>query len=162
MSIGKQVSFDQYLDILFAEGIWLDGCTTMLAVFLEDIETGRDNPRETLPDIAPSIVDQVTRVSRHAHGLEQSFRALAQERGPAFQTNELGAALWWAGMAAAKADASAQEVQKKMASNDWPEAYFEIHRLMYETICALSLLSVAERIMRRQEDEQERGGARPN
>lgn len=153
MAEPRQVSFDQYLDILFASSGWLDACVNMLSVFLEDIECGRDNPAEALPGIAPSIVDQVAAVAGRARRLEHQFRVTAEKRGPEFQTTQLGAVLWWAGMASHKADAALEDARGEMARNDWQDAFIQINLLLYDTVAALSLLSVAEGMIRRMETE---------
>ena len=161
MTSPKQVSFDEYLDIVFASSNWLDGCVTMLAAFVEDIDSARDNPALSLPPTAPSIVDQGAALTGRAKRMEMQLRETAERRGPAFQTSELGAVLWWAGMASHKATAAAESARAKMARNAWEDAFFEIHALLYDTISALSLLSVAEGMIRRMETEGS-GDARPN
>lgn len=161
MTSPKQVSFDQYLDIIFATSNWLDACVNMLSVFLEDIDSCRDNPGQSLPGSAPSIIDQVVALAGRARRLELQFRDTAEKHGPEFQTTELGAVLWWAGMASHKARAAAESARDKMARNAWDDAFFEVHALMYETMSALSLLSVAEGMIQRMETEG-MGHVRPN
>ena len=161
MTEPKQVSFDRFLDTIFASSNRLDACMNMLAVFLEDIDSCRDNPGQSLPASAPSIVDQVAAVAGRAQRLELRFRDTAEKRGPGVQTAELGAVLWWAGMASHKAVAAAEGVRDKMAQDAWEEAFFEIHALMYDTVSALSLLSVAEGMIQRMETEGS-GRERPN
>src|SRR5438270_12902702 len=121
MTSPKQVSFDEYLDIIFASSNWLEACVTMLSVFLEDLDSCRDDPAMRLPEIAPSILDQVTSVSSRAHRLELQLRGTAERRGPAFQTSELGSVLWWAGMASHKATGAAEGSRAKMAKNAWDD-----------------------------------------
>jgi hypothetical protein len=162
MISGKEVSFDQYLDMIFAGPMWLDACTNMLSVFLDDIEGCRDKPRESLPEIAPSIVDQVTRVAERARRLEARFREHAEERGPEFKTAELGSVLWWAGLASHKAASAAESVQGHMERKAWDDVFFDVHTLMFDTMSALSLLSVAERMINRMEQDGDAGGRRPN
>lgn len=157
----KQVSFDRYLDSIFASPNWLDGCVGMLSALLEDIDSCRETLGVSLPQIAPSIVDQVAAVTGQAQRLELRFRDTVEMRGPAFQTSELGATLWWAGMAAHKAASAAGAARDKMAQNAWEDAFFEIHALMYDTISAVSLLSVAEGLIQRMETERT-NRVRPN
>jgi hypothetical protein len=157
----KQVSFAEYLDTIFASSNWLDACVGMLAVFVDDVDSCRDNPGQTLPGTAPSIVDQAAALAGRAQRLERSLRAGAERRGPEFQTSELGAVLWWAGMASHKAAAAAQGARDKMARAAWEDAFYEVHLLLYETMSALSLLSVAEGMIRRMETEGT-GRVRPN
>jgi|GEM_PF-4465102 len=88
-----------------------------------------------------------------AQRLELRLRHTVETRGPEFQTSELGAVLWWAGMASHKAAAAVEGVRDKMAQDAWEEAFFEIHALMYDTMSALSLLSVAEGMIQRMETE---------
>ena len=161
MTQPKQVSFDRYLDFIFASSNWLDACVNMLSVFLESIDSCRDNPGQSLPASGPSIVDQVAAVAGRAHLLELRFRDTAEKRGPQFQTSELGAVLWWAGMSSHKAAVAAKGVRDKMAQDAWEEAFFEVHALMYDTMSALSLLSVAEGMIQRMETESS-GRERPN
>jgi hypothetical protein len=149
----KQVSFDEYLDIIFSSSNWLDACVPMLAVFLEDIESCRDNLDEKLPEIAPSILDQVGAIAGRAQRLELELRSKAGSHGPAFQTSELGAVLWWAGMALHKGMGAAEGARDKMDRKVWEDAFLEVHASMYETMSALSLLSVAEGMMLRMETE---------
>ena len=153
MTPAKQVSFANYLDTIFAGPDWLDACVQMLSVFAEDIDSCRDNPSQSLPGIAPSIVDQVVAVAGRAQRLERRLRDSAERHGPEFQTQELGAVLWWAGMASHKALAGAEGAREKMARNAWDDAFFEIHALMYDTMSAVSLLSVAEGLIHRMETE---------
>jgi hypothetical protein len=40
-----------------------------------------------------------------------------------------------------------------MARNAWEDAFLEIHALMFETISAISLLSVAEGMLQHMENE---------
>jgi hypothetical protein len=162
MISGKEVSFDQYLDMIFAGPIWLDACTGMLSVFLEDIEGCRENPRETLPEIAPSIVDQVSRVAERARRLEGRFRQAAEERGPRFQTTELGAVLWWVGLACHKAAGNAENARERMDRKAWDDAFIDVHSLLYETMSALSLLAVAEGMLAEMEEANGETGGRPN
>ena len=161
MTQPKQISFGQYLDTIFASPIWLDACVNMLSVFLEDIGACRENPSQSLPRIAPSIVEQVAAVAGQAHRLELRFRDTAEKHGPEFQTNELGAILWWAGMASHKARGSVQTIGKKSEQNAWDDVFLEVHAMMYDTISALSLLSTAERMIQRMETEGT-GRDRPN
>jgi hypothetical protein len=160
MTAPKEVSFDRYLDMVFASSSWLDACVTMLAAFLENIDSCRDHPELSLPEIAPSIVDQVRAVAGRAQRLEHQLRTTAERHGPAFQTDELGAVLWWAGMASHKATAAMESAHDKMARNAWENAFFEIHAMMYDTMSALSLLSVAEGMIQHMETEHT-GGVRP-
>lgn len=157
----RQVSFDGYLDTIFDSANWVDACVTMLSVFLEDIESCRDNPGQHLRDIAPSIVDQVHGVAARAERLERHFRSTAEAHGPEFQTTELGAILWWAGMASHKAIGAVAVAREKLSQNAWEKAYYEIHTLMYDTISAISLLAIAEGMIRRMESEGD-GRQRPN
>ena len=53
----KLISFDRYLDSIFADRTWLDACVNVLSVFLEDIDSCRDDPGQSLPGIAQSMVD---------------------------------------------------------------------------------------------------------
>jgi len=53
MTQPEQVSFDRYLDTIFASSNRLDACVNMLSVFLEDIDSCRDNPGQSLPASAP-------------------------------------------------------------------------------------------------------------
>jgi hypothetical protein len=92
-------------------------------------------------------------VADRAHRLEKRFRELAYRRGPEFQTPELGAILWWAGMASHKAAAATEDSRQKMSTGAWDDAFFTIHSLLYDTMSALSLLSVAEGLIRRMEAE---------
>ena len=161
MTEPKQVSFDRFLDTIFASPNRLDACVNMLSVFLESIDSCRDNPGQSLPSRAPSIVDQLAAIAGRARRLELRFRDTAKKRGPEFQTSELGAVLWWAGMASHKAAAAAEAVRDKMAQNAWEETFVEIHALMYDTMSALSLLSVAEGMIQRMEAERI-GRERPN
>jgi hypothetical protein len=162
MTQPKQISFDEYLDSVFASPIWLDACVNMLSVFLEDIDACRDNPGRDLPDLAPSILDQVAAVAIRARRKESHFRDTAEKRGPEFKTTELGAVLWWAGMASHKAEAAGRAVLKKINQNAWDDVFFEVHAMMYDTIAALSLLSVAERMIERMESLAGSAGERPN
>jgi hypothetical protein len=125
----------------------------MLSAFLEDIDSCRDAPAQSLPRTGPSIVEQVAALSDRARCLERQFRESAERRGPEFQTPELGAVLWWAGMASHKAAAASEGARAKTARNAWEDAFFEIHALMYETMSALSLLAVAEEMIQRMEAE---------
>lgn len=160
MTSPREVSFDTYLDTVFASPNWLDACVTMLSAFVEDIDACRDDPGRRLPDLAPPIAAQVSALNDRAQRLHQQLRSSAEQRGPAFQTSELGAILWWAGMAAHKATAAAGTARDQIAGNAWEDAFFELHALMYETMSALSLLSVAESMMQRMETEP--GRSRPN
>ena len=153
MTSPRQVPFDQYLDAAFASPNWLEACVSMLAAFLESIDSCRDSPGLSLPQIAPPIVDQVSAVADRAQRLEIQLRTTAESHGPAFQTSELGAVLWWAGMASHKANAAAKGARDKMARNAWEDAFLEIHALMFETISAISLLSVAEGMLQHMENE---------
>lgn len=151
MTLPEQVSFDQYLDTVFASSKWVDACVTMLSAFLESIDACRDDPDQQLPDIAPSIVDQVAAMVDRAQRLEQSFRATAEERGPAYQTPELGAALWWTGMSLHKAMAAVEGARKQISQNAWWEVFFEVHALLHGAISAISLLALAEGMIQRME-----------
>jgi hypothetical protein len=161
MSFPRQVTFDQYLDLVFAGPGWLEACVGMLSAFLQDIDTDSDDAAERLPEIAPSIVEQASAIVGAAKRLEQRLREAAEQRGPAFQTDELGAVLWWAGMASYKATSAAEGARGRMAEQTWDDAFFEIHALLHGAISALSLLSVAEGMMRRMEAEGT-GRERPN
>ena len=158
MQSGKAISFDQYLDMVFAGSGWLDACTTMLAVFSNDIEGCRDNPSEGLSEVAPSILDQVTRVADRARRLEMSFRELAHEGGARFQTIELGSVLWWAGLASHKAAGGAETVRKQIDQRAWQDVFIDLHTLIFDVISALSLLGIAERLISRMEIEDESSG----
>jgi hypothetical protein len=158
----KQVSFDKYLDSVFASPIWLDACVNMLSVFLEDVDSCRENPDRDLPGVAPSIVDQVAAVADRARRMGIRMREATEKRGPEWKTTELGATLWWAGMAAHKATGAVQNVRAKMGRNDWSDVFFEVHAMMHDTASALSLLSVAERMIKRMESEGVAGAERPN
>lgn len=153
MTLPEEISFDRYLDTIFAASNRLDACVNMLSAFLESIDSCRDDLRERLPGMAPSIVDQVVAVVDRAQRLERRLRTVAQTRGPEFQTSELGAVLWWAGMASHKAMAAAEAARGKMAREVWDDAFFEVHALMYDTMSALSLLSLAEAMIQRMERE---------
>ena len=153
MTSPRQVPFDQYLDAAFASPNWLEACVSMLAAFLESIDSCRDRPALSLPQIAPSILDQVIAIADRAQRLELQLRTTAESHGPAFQTSELGAVLWWAGMASHKATAAAKGARDKMARNAWEDAFLEIHALMFETISAISLLWVAEGMIQHMESE---------
>jgi hypothetical protein len=158
MLSGKEVSFDLYLDIIFASSGWLDACTTMLAVFSNDVESCRENPGQDLPELAPSILDQVARVAERARRLEQSFRDMAHERGPRFRTVELGSALWWAGLASHKAVGGAETVSNQVAQGAWEDVFIDLHTLIFDVISALSLLGIAERLVTQLELEDESSG----
>jgi hypothetical protein len=158
MQSGKEISFDQYLDMIFAGSGWLEACTTMLAVFSNDIESCRENPGEGLPEEAPSILDQVTRVAERARRLETSFRELAHERGARFQTIELGSTLWWAGLASHKAAGGIERVQKQITRQAWEDVFIDLHTLIFDVISALSLLGIAEQLVSRMELEAESSG----
>ena len=153
MTSPRQVSFDEYLDIIFASPNWLDSCVTMMAVFLEDVESCSENLSQKLPEVAPSILDQVDAIAARAQRLEMELRDTAQSRGPAFQTNELGSVLWWAGMALHKAASASQGARDKMARGIWDDAFLEVHASMFETMSGLSLLSTAGEMMLRMENE---------
>lgn len=161
MTSPQEVSFDRYLDMVFASPNWLDGCVTMLATSLEDIDSCRDNPGLSLPEMAPSIVDQVGALAGRAQRLERQIRTAAERNGPAFQTSELGAVLWWAGMAMHKAVAATESARGTMARNAWEDAFIEIHAMLYDTMSALSLISVAEGMIQRMKTESA-GDVRPN
>jgi hypothetical protein len=160
MTSPRELSFDAYLDAVFASPSWLDACVTMLSAFVEDVDSCRDDPGRRLPELAPPIALQVSALNDRAKRLHLQLRSSAEERGPAFQTSELGAVLWWAGMASHKAAAAAESAQDRMKGEAWEEAFFDLHAMMYETMSALSLLSVAESMMQRMETEP--GRARPN
>lgn len=153
MTEPKQLSFDRYLDTVFAGSSWLEACVTMLTTFLESIDSCRDDPGRSLLSTAPAIVDQVAAVAGAARNLEHRFRKIAEKRGPEFQTDELGAVLWWAGMASHKAGGAVEAARRLMAQDAWEQAFFDIHALMYDTMAALSLLAVAEGMMQRMETE---------
>jgi len=129
---------------VFASPDWLEGCVSMLSAFLETIDECRDNPEERLPEVAPPVVDQVAAVVERARDRQQGLRESAQARGPEFRTSELGAVLWWAGMALHKATEAIPAARRKMAQGARFEAFVEVHSLLYDTISGLSLLSVAE------------------
>jgi hypothetical protein len=162
MTAPKQVSFDEYLDSVFASPIWLDACVNMLSVFLEDVDACREKPEQDLPGLAPSIVDQVAAVADRTRRLELRMRGIAEKRGTQFMTTELGATLWWAGMASHKATGAVQHIREKMGRNAWSDVFFEVHAMMHDTAAALSLLSVAERMIKRMESEGVPGSERPN
>lgn len=149
----EQVSFDRYLDLVFSSSNWTDACVSMLSAFLETIDACRDNLSESLPDAAPSIVDQVEALAGRAQQFESDLRSQAGRYGPEFKTSELGAVLWWAGMASHKATSAVKNFRAKMDANNWDGAWFEIHALMFDTMSALSLLSVGETMIRRMETE---------
>jgi hypothetical protein len=161
VSRGKEVPFDEYLDLVFAGPMWVDACTSMLSVFLEDVEGCREDPGEGLPEIAPSILDQVARVGERARRLESRFRQWAQGRGPTFQTTELGALLWWAGLASHKGAGGVETVRRQIERQAWEDVFIDLHTLMFDTMSALSLLGVAERVIHRLDADGE-GGGRPN
>ncbi|MGH2442654.1 MAG: hypothetical protein ACRDFX_05785 [Chloroflexota bacterium] len=160
MTQPKQISFDSYLDTIFAGGAWLEACVNMLSVFLEDIDSCRDEPGKLLPGIAPSIVDQVAAVADRARHLQAQHRSTAEQHGPEAQTAELGAILWWAGMASHQAGAALTASRDLMERNAWDEAFIQINVLMYDTISSLSLLSISEEMVRLA--TQSRAGERPN
>ncbi len=103
---GQDIPFDRYLDIIFAGPNRTDACLSMLSEFLECIDGCRDNLNEMLPDIAPGIVEQSEAVSARAREFEAHLRSETERHGPEFKTCQLGAALWWAGMASHKATAA--------------------------------------------------------
>ena len=160
MTTPRLISFDEYLDVIFASDDWLDACVNMLSVFLEDIESCREDPVGTLPAVAPSIVDQVAAVAERTQRLQREVRSSAEGRGPQFQTTELGAVLWWAGMGAHKAVTAVPSIRDAMGRGAWDDTYFAIHALLYDTISALSLLSVADGVFAQQVESFGRG--RPN
>jgi hypothetical protein len=92
-------------------------------------------------------------VAGRAQRLELQLRGTAERHGPAFQTSELGAVLWWAGMALHKAARAGEGARNKMAQKAWEDAFFEVHALLYDTMAAVSLLSVAEGMIQRMETE---------
>ncbi|MGH2443205.1 MAG: hypothetical protein ACRDFX_08585 [Chloroflexota bacterium] len=151
---------DEYLNEAYDSPNWLDACMNMLSVFLEDLDTGRDHPERSLPGIGPSIVDQVAAVADRARLLQLRYRATTEERGPEFQTSELGAMLWWAGMGSHQAAEAVTISRDMMAGEDWERAFIQINALLYDTISALSILSTAEGMMKR--DYEGRGRERPN
>lgn len=57
--------------------------------------------------------------------------------------------------------AATESSRVKMAASAWDDAFPEIHALMYETMSAVSLISVAEEVIQRLEPEGI-GNARPN
>jgi hypothetical protein len=157
----KPLTFDEYLDRLFAGPNWHDGCVSMLAAFLETIDSCRDDPEHGLPRTAPSIVDQTVALAGQLQRLEHRLRDTAERGGPGFQTSEMAAVLWWSGMALHKAAAAAEGGQTRMAAGAWDEAFFEIHAQMYETMSAVSLIFIAERLLHHLGTEGI-GDARPN
>lgn len=156
-----RVSFDSYLDTVFASSNWVEGCLSMLSAFLESVDSCRDDPGQRLPDLAPSIVDQVEAVAGRVRRLESRLRAAAEAHGPEFQTSELGAALWWAGMASHKAMGAVPIVREHLSHRAWEKAFYEVHALMFDVISAISLLALAEGMIHRMEAER-RGPDRPN
>jgi hypothetical protein len=161
MTSPKEVSFADYLDYVFGSPIWLDTCVSMLSVFVGNIDRCRDNPARDLPDLAPAVLEQVEAVNERAKRLEKHFRELAEKR-PEFKTGELGAILWWAGMAEHKATSAIESSREKMERKDWDEAFFEIHAGMFDTVSALSLLYVADGMIGRMESEGRPETDRPN
>jgi hypothetical protein len=149
----EEISFDRYLDLIFASSNRTDACLSMLSAFLENIDACRDSLSQSLPEAAPSVVDQVEALAARARQFEANLRAEAERHGAEFKTSELGAVLWWAGMASHKAISSATSSRTKMAANDWDSAWFEVHALLFDTMSALSLLSVAENVLHRMELE---------
>lgn len=144
MTQPKQISFDQYLDAVFDSPNWVDACVNMLAAFLESLEECRDDPGRELPRMGPPLIDQIAAVAHRAKRREDQFRVIAEKHGPEFQTSELGATLWWAGMAVHKAVGAAAGSREKLAERAAEDALFEIHALLFDTMSAISLLSVAE------------------
>jgi hypothetical protein len=161
MTLPEEVSFERVLDTIFASANWLDACTQMLSVFLESVDECREDPGATLPGMAPAVVDQVAALAGRAKSLELRFREMAEKRGPSFQTTDLGAVLWWAGMAAHKASSAAEGARHNVARHAWEDAFVEIHALLYEAISALSLLGLAEEMILRM-DREGVGHERPN
>jgi len=53
------ISFHQRLNGNLAGRNWFDAGVNMPSIFLEDSDSGRNHPGQSLPDIGPSIVDQV-------------------------------------------------------------------------------------------------------
>jgi hypothetical protein len=91
MTSPQQVPFDQYLDAVFASPTWLEACVSMLAAFLESIDSCRDSPGLSLPQMAPPIVDQVSAIADRAQHLELQLRTTAESHGSVFQTSQLRA-----------------------------------------------------------------------
>jgi len=81
MTSPQQVPFDEYLDAVFASPNWLEACVSMLAAFLESIDSCRDSPGLSLPQIAPPIVDQVSAVADRAQRLVHAIGILLGSRG---------------------------------------------------------------------------------
>jgi hypothetical protein len=115
-----------------------------------------------VPSVAPSILDQVAHLAERARNMEGHFRAKAESRGPAFQTRELGALLWWAGLAAHQASVDAEDVGRQIAGKIWSDVFFTAHRQVFDTISALSLLAQAERTIARMEQERSSDAGGPN
>jgi hypothetical protein len=161
MTSPNEMSFDDFLDTVFASSRWLDACVDLLSAFLEELDSCRDNPRESLPESGSSIVEHVAAVADRAERLQLQLRETAERRGPAFQTSELGAVLWWVGMALHKASGSVESARDKMAYHAWEEAFIEVHALLYDTMAGISLLSVAQALIERMESEGV-DRARPN
>jgi len=68
--------------------------------------------------------------------------------------------LWWTGMGSHKAGGAATAARDMMARNAWEDAFYVINALLYDMISALSLLSVAESMIKR--ETQLGGSERPN
>lgn len=160
MTKQKPTSVDKQVDGIFAGAGWFDACMTILAACLDELDACRDDPQAELPSIAPPIVEQVTAIAERAQQLQLQLRWSAEQRGPAAQTLELGAMLWWAGMGLHKGASAAAAISSRTAGGAWDDALYEIHALLYDTVSALALLCAAQAQL--EKGTERAGSGRPN
>lgn len=147
MTESKQVSFEDYLEIMFSTSNWIEGVMSMLGAFCEDVQLCEKQPGE-LAGVAPSIIDQTAALLDRGRRLSDALRDRVDERPELFRASEVTAATWWADMAAFKANGNLELLRQDMANEAWEDVLFELHAFLYETVSCLSLTDVAQRMLR--------------